>query len=349
MPAFCLHDGDHQIQPNRYFFSELNDFTNISLFSEFGSIVGYTESDINLYFGGYIRQAATALNLSEAEVRHRLRENYDGYYFDEAASVHVYATWSTLKFFSYPSRGFKNYWMGSGGKLTLLQQYLHNHALQALEDYAKEKELSYDDLESSSDIDNINDVALLTQAGYLTIQRFNEDSYYVSYPNKEVADSLAKLYRNLLLNKQSMDKVGAGDLAAAVRAGDVEKLFTAANHAFAAIDYNRHPIREEKHCQAFLQIFIAGAGFTVQSETHGALGRSDLEFDADGVHWVIELKYLRKGKHTAEILLTEAVQQIEARQYGLTTASRRLLRAAAVFSEESRQFCCWKEIPQESA
>lgn len=76
------------------------------------------------------------------------------------------------------------------------------------------------------------------------------------------------------------------------------------------------------------------------SERHNALGRSDLEWDTPHFHWVIELKFQRKGQD-AEALLKEASQQIRNRRYG-ETASKPLVRAAAVFSEEKRTFAAWQ-------
>ena len=322
-------------------FSELNNFTDISLDPLFAPLLGYTEKEIDRYFSGYVKEAAKALNLPVEELRRGLRENYDGYCFDEDASEHLYAPWSVLQFFSRPSRGFQNYWMESGGKLTLLQKYLHSHSLRSPGHYADEKRINIDDLKGSSDFDGINDLVLLTQAGYLTIKRRDDESFYVGYPDREVADSLGILYRSMLLKQQVLSEVGAGKLAAAVREGNPDLLFDQANHAFAAIDYRQYPISNEKHCQAFLQIFLAGHGFAVVAERHGALGQSDLEVEAPKVHWVFELKFQRKGE-SADALLAKAVEQIIEKQYG-TAWAKPVIRVAAVFSEETRSFVRWQQ------
>lgn len=323
-------------------FSELNTFTDISLFPEFASLLGYSEEDIQCYFGGYVSQAARALDVSEEVLQKRMREYYDGYCFDAQISERVYAPWSVLNFLSWPTHGFENYWTQSGGSLTLLQKYLHSHSLKAPESYAVEKEISHDELTASTDFAGINDVVLLTQAGYLTLKRRSGRFFYVSYPNKEVADSLAALYTDMLLKDHSLEFVGAGRLPEALQEGNVDLLFDQANHAFAGIDSVHHPITEEKHCQAFLQIFISGAGFSATVENHGALGRSDLEVDVRNFHWIFELKFLRVGGDSKG-LLEEAAKQIISRNYGATTFKKRI-RVAAVFSEEKRQFVCWKRL-----
>ncbi len=323
-------------------FSELNNFTDISLTLAYGTLLGYSDEEIDHYFGDYVEHAADVLDLSAKEVRRLLQENYDGYCFDKNASQHVYAPWSVLNFLSTPEEGFENYWMKSGGKLSLLQQYLHSHSLRAPEEYDDEKEVGYDELDASTDFDGISDVVLLTQAGYLTIKQRYDRFFRVGYPNKEVAASLAGLYTDLLLRHRSLKSYGAGDLANAVCQGDADRLFDQANHAFAGIDYQQYPIANEKHCQAFLHVFLASLGFSVTPERHGALGRSDLELEAPQVHWVFEIKYQRQGE-SADALLAKAAAQITEKQYG-AAAVKPVLRVAAVFSEEKRQFVRWQRV-----
>ena len=323
-------------------FSELNNFTDISLDPLYAPLLGYTEEEIDRYFSGYVEEAAKALNLSTEELRRRLRKNYDGYCFDKNASLHVYAPWSVLNFLSNPKEGFENYWVQSGGKISLLLKYLHSPTLCSPEHYAVEKRINIDDLKGSSDFDGINDLVLLTQTGYLTIKQHVGRFFHVDYPNKEVADSLARLYTDMLLRNRSLYSYGAGALAAAVRNGDADLLIDQANHAFAAIDYQQHPITNEKHCQAFLLVFLKGLGFSAAPVQHGVLGRSYLEVEAPKVHWMIELKFLRKGE-SAEAMLATAAEQFAEKQYE-TVSTKLVIRVAAIFSEEKCSFVRWQRV-----
>ena len=321
-------------------FSELNNFTDLSLSPHYGTFLGYSEEDILHYFDGYLSRAAQELLLSKEEVLNRMRDNYDGYCFDQNVSTHVYAPWSVMKFLEAPDLGFSNYWITSGGTLTLLEKYLHSHALKSPAEYGELHGIRRDVLKSASDFDSINDLVLLTQAGYLTIKRSQGQTFFVGYPNFEVADSMASLYTTMLLKNETLETVGAGGLEEALKAAAIPEVFQSANKAFAALDYQQYPIINEKYCQAFLQVFIFGANYNVTAEKHTAFGRSDLEFDVGKYHWVIELKFQRK-KDNADALLAEAVQQIRDRNYGASSA-KPLIRAAAVFSEEKRAFVCWQ-------
>ena len=127
-------------------FSELNNFSDISLYPAYGTLLGYSEDDIRTYFAGYLARAAERLKLPADEVLSRMRENYDGYCFDMLVSTHVYAPWSVMRFFDAPELGFSNYWMKSGGTLTLLEKYLHSHALKSPTEYDEEQAVSSDEL-----------------------------------------------------------------------------------------------------------------------------------------------------------------------------------------------------------
>lgn len=322
-------------------FSELNTLFDISTVPSFGTLLGYSEDEIRQYFSGYLSHAAEVLKLPVETVLSRLRENYDGYCFDQNVSTHVYAPWSVMTFFDWPELGFANYWMQSGGTLTLLEQYLHSHARKSPAEYGEELSLSNDELISSTDFDHISDLALLTQAGYLTIKRHELDTYYVSYPNREVATSMAALYAGMLLKRTTIADAGGSKIRTAVLAADLDEFFGSANKTFASFDYTRFPITDEKTCQIFLQIILTCVGFDVIAERHNALGRSDLEFDTEDHHWVIELKFQRR-KDSVETLLREAVRQIRDRNYGASSA-KPLIRAAAVFSEAKRAFVGWHD------
>lgn len=322
-------------------FSELNNFSDLSLDPRYGTFLGYSEDDIRTYFSGYLNRASQRLNLSPDDVLDRMRENYDGYCFDQQASTHVYAPWSVMKFLDAPELGFSNYWMKSGGTLTLLEKYLHSHALKSPTEYGEEQAVGCDELDASADFDEISDLVLLTQAGYLTIKRHEIDTFFVSYPNREVAKSMASLYARMLLKKKTVGSVGGQKIKDAVLAGSVEDLFSTVNKTFAAFDYVQHPIKTEKICQTFLLITLTCVGFEVISERHNALGRSDLEWDTNDHHWIIELKFQRRGQD-ANALLADAVRQIRDKNYG-ASSSKPLIRAAAVFSEEKRAFVGWQD------
>lgn len=88
---------------------------------------------------------------------------------------------------------------------------------------------------------------------------------------------------------------------------------------------------------------LIGAAMMPQVEVHNALGRSDMEVHAGNRHWVFEFKYAKDDRE-ADLLLKEAQNQIQARQYACKQPNEELLRVALVFSGENRRFVAWRQI-----
>lgn len=334
-------------------FSELNNFTDLSLMSEFGSLLGYTHAEAERYFSDYLDKAAEILGMSKSSLLSEMTLNYDGFCFEKSAKQQVFSPWSFLKFLSFPSNGFDNYWYESAGNPTALQQYLKSHTLREPMDYFKPKFVPIASLQATAaDVEHIDDLVLLTQAGYLTIKDVGTDSFLVGYPNKEVSDSMARLYRDKLLSSQSVDQLGAMHLRSDLYLGNVDSVVQQVNKLFLAIDYKKYPITDETTCRNYMQLFLTlGAYVRTYAELRNALGRSDLEVETSELHWVFELKFLKRedkpddelNVREAERLLDTAIDQIRERHYGEADFSgKKLIRVALVFSEKERQFIRWR-------
>ena len=327
-------------------FSEFNRLSAISLAQGTAALLGFTREEIRTFFPEFVGCSAKALGLSEESLLDRLGENYDGYCFDgfdgnpDRTPVRVHAPWSVLNFFEQPYDGFKNYWIQSGGKITLLRQYLKDHALCDPKEYGKEMFVEVSALQGSSDFPTVSDIALLTQAGYFTIKRREMTEFVVGYPNREVANSMASLCLKSLLAGRSFSEAGLPGLMRALMTGDAKSAMAKLNQAFASISCQNYPVTDEAACRACALVFFCGAGISAQCETQNMLGRSDLEFDAGDWHWVFEFKFLKAGEEkraATSALLEKARAQIIERQYG-AASGKKLVRVAAVFSEERRQF-----------
>ena len=90
---------------NTSIFSAFNNIKDISFNPAYGAIVGYTQEELEHYFKDYIEYAAKALNRKEKTCKYtyefildELKNNYDGYSFDEDNECHVYNPWSILNF-----------------------------------------------------------------------------------------------------------------------------------------------------------------------------------------------------------------------------------------------------------
>lgn len=75
-----------------------------------------------------------------------------------------------LIFFAAPGLGFCDYWFESGGRPSVLLEYVKSHSIRDPKEYGREKTISLASLSGSSDVESLSDIGLFTQAGYLTIK-----------------------------------------------------------------------------------------------------------------------------------------------------------------------------------
>ncbi len=322
-------------------FSELNNFSDLTLHTTYANLLGYTHSEVEHYFSGHLARAAEVLGTDLPKLLSDLTDHYDGFCFDRRASSRLFAPWSLLKFLDAPEEGWLDYWFESGGKPAALIRHLKSHSLRNPEAYGREKSISLSVLSGASDVDHLSDIGLLTQAGYLTIRSVEfGDTVFVDYPNAEVRRAMARLYTEQLLSGRSAGQVGAGPIVKVLSNGTAEALLHILNRLFASIEYDQYPVRNERTARAFVLVYMAGAGLSPSVEVHNHKGRSDLEVSVGNRHWMLEFKYCREGGN-AEKLLQEALLQMRSRQCGAQTETGELMRIALVFSERERQFVKW--------
>lgn len=325
-------------------FPELNTFTDLTLRPAYGTLLGYTQKEVEKYFCGYLTRSAEILGVRCNDMMEELIKYYGGYCFERTATKQVFSPWSILQFFSAPEDGLCDYWIESGARPSVLLQYMKSHYLRNPEEYGAVKSISLSSLSDSSDLKDLTDIGLLTQAGYLTIKSVEENEIaFVDYPNLEVRKAMAKLYLSQLLSGKTARQVGAGSIAKVLASEAAESVYHDFNKLFKAIGYQDYPVQKESQVVTIVQVYMAGSGLQPRIEVYNHLGRSDLEVKAGNRHWVFEFKVVRDGTN-AEKKLTEAVEQMRRKDYGNPQDTYELKRMALVFSVVKRQFVHWQEI-----
>ena len=193
-------------------FSGFNNLEDISFNPLYGSILGYTQEELEFYFKDYLENAAEELNQVEKthkynydEILRLVKMNYDGYSFDRFCSSHVYNPWSILNFLKYPFQKFITYWVDTGGaQPSLLEKYLETVDKGKLR---QSKLLEFSNLKTTLKA-NINDLspriqalsdanfpflAILYQAGYFTIKQSYGEKFKVGIPNLEIKKAFADI------------------------------------------------------------------------------------------------------------------------------------------------------------
>lgn len=153
---------------------------DISMDPNFADLLGYTEADVKKYFGNYLSKAASLSNVTEQQLLKKLKYMYDGFCFDEDASLTLFCPLSINAFFSQIYNNhfaekpkFYSYWVTSSNTPSILRSYLdsHNTDLSFFDNVKKNNvELLQDSFCSPKSFDQISFESILVQTGYLTIK-----------------------------------------------------------------------------------------------------------------------------------------------------------------------------------
>ena len=329
--------------------SDINDITNDSAYSQ---MIGFTRDEIKKYYIDYLKLAASYENncnvdeVTDTQIESlldRLAKNYDGYCFDEFYKKKVFSTWSVNKFFQSAVSNkfvyFGEYWYDNGGLPSILVNYLKTHELNAFDYLNKENHITIpvNDFMNPTALTTINQNVLMCQTGYLTLRSAltsGDLTVDLGIPNGEIYKALNRL---LAIN---FYKEGIYALAKGVRdlldAGEIEDIIDRFNAVINSVSYDHFPINSEAAVQNYLYLFLIGAGIETTTESHSSKGRADLIIETKNRRLVFELKYA-EDETVAKTKLSEAVEQIKARDYGNTEPKKaELLRIAAVFNADPK-------------
>ncbi|MCI6797579.1 MAG: ATP-binding protein [Succinatimonas sp.] len=326
-------------------FTSGNYITDISMSPSYGALLGYTDEELQRYFGQHISKAASVLKITQKECVLSLKKHYDGFCFDHLASTHVFVPWSTLSFLNDPANGFRNYWFESAGHGKVILNYLKKHSLKHPDEYGQDRLVTLKEISSSKELDDISDVALLNETGYLTIKgNEGNDRLILNYPNAEVSDSMATLYMETMFGGRIPESTAKLTAQEIFLQKNIDEILDGLNKVFSCVDYMNYPVNSEASLRSHLQMYLIGSYIGVDVEHHNAFGRSDLEFVINDNFFVIELKFARKGDDE-KILLNKALVQIRQKHYGDQLLEKKnQIKMALVFSESKRQFVQGKII-----
>ncbi|MDR3113055.1 MAG: AAA family ATPase, partial [Endomicrobium sp.] len=166
-------------------FSALNSINDITVDNRYSAICGYTQEELEENFKDYIIALSKELGLTHEETIDSVREWYNGYSWD--AKILIYNPFSTLMLFD--KKRFDNYWFRTGTP-TFLLNLIHKH--NRPQNFLGAMTASGSSFESYNP-DNLNEIPLLFQTGYLTIKNIKSTrdgvEYTLDFPDREVRDS----------------------------------------------------------------------------------------------------------------------------------------------------------------
>lgn len=315
-------------------FSGSNSFQDVSFNSEYSTLLGYTQEEIHEYFDEYIENFANVNSITKEEVYLMLKENYNGYSFDAEAKTSVYNPWSILNCLKNPTRKFDKYWIETGSPESLLKKRyvreMNSHKLderlKPLIEFSEKSQIFVNekDLTSKTSIDDISDISLLYQAGFLTIKGKNDfDQLLIDYPNLEVKSCFAQiLFEKIFKSNQATSNLSndIGNKAYIEKIlcnGDVNAISTLFSNILRVIGYDaRHELfLKETLVTNLINCVLEVQAIQTYREKQNISGRSDLEVIIGKEKFVFEFK-LADNSNEIEAKKQEAFAQIKKHHYG---------------------------------
>lgn len=270
-------------------FSGLNQLEDLTLDARFATVCGYTQADLETTFGAHLQGVDWD----------QLKRWYNGYGF---LGEPVYNPFDILLFIS-EDRQFRNYWFETGSPSFLIQLLQQRRTfLPDLEGIEASEEIL-----DSFDIERIDPVTLLFQAGYLTIAstrwRRSRLLYRLRLPNQEakmaLADHLIDAYLGGLPGGRDAQQDALYDC---LSQGDLPGLIAALRRLFAGIpwqNFTHNDLPEaEGYYASVLYAFFASLNAEIIPEDVSNHGQVDLTVKLAGYIYVIEIK-VRRGQPQA--------------------------------------------------
>jgi hypothetical protein len=285
-------------------FSDLNNLNDISRDSDYATVCGLTDEEIDRDMVPYIQAFAEKKAKSYDEIRNKLRRMYDGYHFVDKTPA-LYNPFSVMC--ALGRREFGSYWFETGTPTILVEMLQrHDYPLASLEDEPVDSMM----LDSKDGImDSI--VPLLYQTGYMCIRKTTDDGQlsWMTFPNEEVRHGF---FRFLLPYYASVERirtnVAISAFVADVRSGNAEQFLQRLQSFFADFQYDAQTT-PESHFRNVLYILCKLMGLQVDAEYQTSDGRIDLLLRTDKFVYIIECKI----DSTARI----ALDQIKSKEYAL--------------------------------
>jgi len=311
-------------------FSDLNNLRDLSMESEYGSILGYTENELENYFHHYIKELSQKIKTSYGECKTQLQTWYNGYQFTEKVEK-VYNPFSMLTVFE--KKKFRNYWFETGTPSFLV------HLIKE-KDYpipTIEKLMLPEEAFTVYDLEMLELEPLLFQTGYITIKDYDEIMYELGYPNQEVKVSfLSYLYQQLSLVKDTLLKNAFKLIAVHLKKADVNAFIKLVNEILAAIPYNLIANQAENYYHSLFYLMLSASGVFVHTEVLTSRGRIDIAVEFPDKVYIIELKCNQSA--------TKAIEQIKDKRYAdkYRASGREIFLVGINFDTSKREITDWK-------
>ena len=316
-------------------FSGFNQPLDISMNPKYETICGITDQELSDYFADSMDELSVQYGLSNDDMKHLLKQRYDGYHFSPACTD-VYNPFSLLNVFV--SGELSDYWFASGTPMYLIR-LLENREVDLSVLLSRAYEASYFIDYRATVADPL---AMLYQSGYLTIKSVErqvdgENLYWLDFPNVEVKRGFVTMLGNSYFAVKEDFGGVVRDMFYCLRDYDMPKLQRVLNTYLSSIDYVMRKDKEYHFQYTLYLLFSLISTYAVRVEQHNSQGRADLIVETREHVYIFEFKLGGTAR--------EALQQIEGRGYAVPYGleARPIHKIGVSFGKKSGRIDDWAE------
>ena len=268
-------------------FSALNNIVDISQDDDYATMFGYTEEELSQYFEEHLRNHAAKMGKTYEDYRTQLKKWYNGFRFARNIPTTVYNPISVAYTLFRKEPWFFATW-ATTGRPSMLMNYLKREDVLMVDPEAI-RGVSDDEFDVA-ELRNLKPIAMLFQAGYLTVKDYNPitESYTLGVPDEEVRRDLCTLMTGVAA-KETV--AWAGSLGKKLLTECWDYFFDGLKSLYAAMAYG--PTEKRIHENSYgrcLSFLLASQGFEFTMEAVGANGRADIIARHPAMVCIFELK-----------------------------------------------------------
>jgi hypothetical protein len=316
-------------------FSKLNNLEDITMDGKYATMYGYTQEEVELYFGDRIDALADKNKVNRIEYRDKIQSWYNGFRFHKDSAT-VYNPVS-LGMFLNKGGEFINFWFSTGSP-SFIFKVLKQQNVNFLDTIFQPVDgLTLD----SFDVTNMLAAPLLLQTGYLTIDRAVQQmygsAYYLRFPNLEIETAFEK-YLVSSLSERDLGVVTSEimRLNIALQDNNTDTMHRILKSHIAAIPYANRSDMEENYQNIIYSLFRL-LGAQIHNEVHMNNGRIDAVIVNRDHIYIFEFKMDQPAK--------VALAQIKEKGYATPYLNdgKPITLIGINFSREARNIVEWLE------
>lgn len=316
-------------------FSKLNSLRDISMSNAFATMYGYTQEEVEHYFGERINAIAKNKGIENSELKAKIQKWYNGFRFHQNA--HTVYNPVSIGLFLLENGEFSNYWFSTGNP-SFIFKILKDKNANFFENILQP--IDFNLLDSFDEL-SLEPAPLLLQTGYLTIDRaetlMENLVYYLRFPNLEIEMSFNKHLLSTL-TERNLQAVSSdiNQLQTALIKVDTAAMRRILTNHIAAIPYSTRSNKEENYQNIIYSIFRL-LGAEIHNEVHINNGRIDSVIVNKNHIFIFEFKIEQSAD--------EALTQIKQKGYAIPflNSKKPITLIGINFSSSERNIVEWKE------